>query len=70
MKPTKHYWAYAVQEGRAVLVRCQTHLDAAEEKERLKNSAARTVGTSRTAALECEMRNYCLSRGWEVDMVR
>lgn len=66
----KAFWAYAVANGKAILVRCKTLEDAKEEKERLKHSDARMVGHTSRAIPEMDMWMKVKANGWKLALVR
>jgi hypothetical protein len=66
----KHFWAYAVTNGKVVLVRCRTIEDAKEEKERMKHSTATTVGYTPRQVEELTVRQEMKSRGWKIEVIR
>jgi hypothetical protein len=70
MDAKAYWWAYAVKDGKAVIVRCNTMRDAVEEKERLKQSDAKEVGNTLCKLNQTAMERYCKRSGWKVLVVR
>ena len=66
----ENYWAYAVKNGKVVLVRCETREDAVEEKERMKHSDSTRVGVTNRKISELDMRGHCRQQGWKVTVIR
>lgn len=71
MQTTKHFWAYGVAAGQVVFVRCSTPDVARDERNRMKLSDAKTVGSfSSVKVSEEHIRAYALSRGWAIEAIR
>ncbi len=65
------YWAYAISKhANATLVRCATHDDAVEEKERMKHSDAVTVGTTRRKLTEDQIIKVTHANGFRISTIR
>jgi len=73
MTSRKSFWAWGVTKGEVVLVRCPSHDEATDERNRMKFSdatCATCVGSTRAKIGEATMRQYCEQRGWTVVAVR
>lgn len=67
----KSYWAYAInREGEVVMVRCQTDVDAIEERNRMKQSNAVKVGCVFHKTDEMTVRKAFRDRGEKVAVIR
>lgn len=66
----KHFWVYAVTNGKVVLVRCRSLQEAAEEQDRMRSSDAQTIGHTTCTVSELAMWKRCWSKGWKLKTIR